>query len=191
MSSFNIRFQVILAVTLTGVRGDIWCPFHSKITWAGTGLIEGCKRRKCVLIICSFILLRFPMNVIGFSLEETVKIENTRIANLNDVDRRSDSEVRWASKTRQSDEIWLAVNLFHFRHEITWLSFSPDSLTTVVICKHCQWVPLFMSQNQGDFMLVRKPLWGQRHLKGLLNEAISYLVYIMALSQVSVWKWGL
>ena len=28
-------------------------PFHSKITWAGTGLIEGCDRRKCVLVICS------------------------------------------------------------------------------------------------------------------------------------------
>ena len=26
-------------------------PFRSKITWAGTGLIQGCNRRKCVLII--------------------------------------------------------------------------------------------------------------------------------------------
>ena len=50
-------------------------------------------------------MLRFPTNVIGFSLEETVKIENTRISNLNDVDRRSDCEVRWASKTRHPDEI--------------------------------------------------------------------------------------
>ena len=25
-------------------------PFHSKITWTGTGLIEGCNRRKCVFI---------------------------------------------------------------------------------------------------------------------------------------------
>ena len=48
-------FQVILAGTFTGVQGDISCkvfdgPFHSKITWAGTGLIEGCNRRKCLLI---------------------------------------------------------------------------------------------------------------------------------------------
>ena len=28
-------------------------PFHSKITLAGTGLIEGRNRRKDVLIICS------------------------------------------------------------------------------------------------------------------------------------------
>ena len=28
-------------------------PFHSKITWAGTGLIEGCNKRKCVLVICT------------------------------------------------------------------------------------------------------------------------------------------
>ena len=35
----------------------------------------------------------------------TVKIENTRISNQNDVDRGSDCEVRWASKTRHPDEI--------------------------------------------------------------------------------------
>ena len=51
------------------------------------------------------ILLRIATNVIGFSLEETVKIEKTRISNLNDVDRGSDCEVRWASKTRHLDEI--------------------------------------------------------------------------------------
>ena len=51
------------------------------------------------------ILLRFPTNVIRFSLEETVKIENTRISNLNDVDRGSDCEVRWASKTQHPDQI--------------------------------------------------------------------------------------
>ena len=28
-------------------------PFHSKITWAGIGLIEGCNRRKYDLVICS------------------------------------------------------------------------------------------------------------------------------------------
>ena len=66
------------------------------------------------------ILLRFPTNVIGFSLEETVNIENTLISNLNDVDRTSDCEVRWASKTRHPDEILLAVNLFYFPNEITW-----------------------------------------------------------------------
>ena len=31
--------------------------------------------------------MRFPNNVIGFSLQETVKIENTRISKLNDADR--------------------------------------------------------------------------------------------------------
>ena len=61
-------------------------------------------------IICSFsetecILLRFPTNVIGFSLEDSVKIENTRILHQNDVDRESDCEVRWATRTRHPDEI--------------------------------------------------------------------------------------
>ena len=37
-------------------------------------------------------MLRFPTIVIGFSLEETVKIENTRISNSNDVDKGSDCE---------------------------------------------------------------------------------------------------
>ena len=53
-----IANQVILAGTLTGVQGDIRCKVlaalsHSKITRTGTGLIEGCKRKKCVLVICS------------------------------------------------------------------------------------------------------------------------------------------
>ena len=30
--------------------------FHSKITWAGIGLIEGCNRRKCTLNNCSLKL---------------------------------------------------------------------------------------------------------------------------------------
>ena len=53
-------------------------PFHSKITWAGTGLIEGCNRRKCfycLFIEMECILLRFPTYVIGSSLAEYVKIE--------------------------------------------------------------------------------------------------------------------
>ena len=55
-------------------------PFHSDITWAGTGLIEGCNRRKCVLIICSLKWSAYVATyVIGFSLEEIVNIENTRI----------------------------------------------------------------------------------------------------------------
>ena len=45
------------------------------------------------------ILLKFPTYVIGSSLAEIVKIENTRISNLNDVDRGSDCEVRRAGKT--------------------------------------------------------------------------------------------
>ena len=51
------------------------------------------------------ILLWFTTNVIGLSLEETVKIENTRISNFNDVDRGPDCEVRWASTARHPDEI--------------------------------------------------------------------------------------
>ena len=48
-------------------------PFHSRITVAGTGLIEGCNRRKC--FYCLFIemeckMLRFPTYVIGSSLAE-------------------------------------------------------------------------------------------------------------------------
>ena len=50
-------------------------------------------------------MLRFPTYVIGFSLEEAVTIENTRISNQNDVDRGSDCEVRRASKTRHPGEI--------------------------------------------------------------------------------------
>ena len=57
---------------------------HSKITWVGTSLIEGCNRRKpfyCLFIEMECILLRFLTYVIGSSLEEIVKIENTRISN--------------------------------------------------------------------------------------------------------------
>ena len=43
------------------------------------------------------------MNITGFNLEKTIKIENTRISNLNDVDRGSNCEVRWASRTRHPD----------------------------------------------------------------------------------------
>ena len=49
------------------------------------------------------ILLRFPTHVIGSSLAEVVKIENTRISDENDVDRGSDYEVRRAGKTRHPD----------------------------------------------------------------------------------------
>ena len=56
--------------------------FHSKITLAGTGLIEGCHRRKwfCLFIEMECILLRFQTYVIGSSLAEIVKIENPRIS---------------------------------------------------------------------------------------------------------------
>ena len=46
-------------------------PFHSEITCAGTGLIEGCNRRKCfhrLFIEMEYILLRFPTYVIKSSL---------------------------------------------------------------------------------------------------------------------------
>ena len=59
-------------------------PFHSKMTGAGTGLIEGCNRRKCfncLFIELECILLRFLTYAIGSSLAEIVKIENTRISN--------------------------------------------------------------------------------------------------------------
>ena len=44
---------------------------------------------------------RFPTYVTGSSLTEIVKIENTRISNLNDVHRGSDCEVKGAGETRQ------------------------------------------------------------------------------------------
>ena len=53
--------------------------FHSGITWAENSL--------CVLVIQSVFtemkctLVKFPTYVIGSSLEEIVKIENTRISN--------------------------------------------------------------------------------------------------------------
>ena len=53
------------------------------------------------------ILLRFPTYVIGSSLAEIVKTENTRISNQNDVDRGSVCEVRQASKT--SHPGWLLI----------------------------------------------------------------------------------
>ena len=59
-------------------------PFHSKVTWTGAGLIEACNRRKCfyrLFIEMECILLRFLTYVIGSSLAEIVKIENTRISN--------------------------------------------------------------------------------------------------------------
>ena len=45
-------------------------PFHSKLTQAGSGLIEGCNRRcfYCLFIEMECVLLRFPMYVIGSSL---------------------------------------------------------------------------------------------------------------------------
>ena len=50
-----------------------------------------------------YILLRFLTYVIGSSLAEIVKIENTRISNYNDVDIGSDCEVRRTGKTRHPD----------------------------------------------------------------------------------------
>ena len=43
------------------------------------------------------------MYVFGSSLAETVKIENTRISNSNDVDRESDCEVRRTVKIRHGN----------------------------------------------------------------------------------------
>ena len=54
------------------------------VTSAGTDLIQGsCNRRKCFyysFIEMECILLRFSTYVIGSSLAEIVKIENTRIS---------------------------------------------------------------------------------------------------------------
>ena len=44
-----------------------------------------------------YTLVKFLRYVIGSSLVDIVKVENTR---LKDVDRGSDCEVRWAGKTR-------------------------------------------------------------------------------------------
>ena len=40
-------------------------PSHSKITWVGTGLIEGYNRKKCILVICS---LKWSAYWLGFRL---------------------------------------------------------------------------------------------------------------------------
>ena len=52
-------------------------PFQSKITWAGTGLIKGCNRKKCAIVICllkwSAHWLGFPTHVIASSLSEFCK----------------------------------------------------------------------------------------------------------------------
>ena len=82
--TFDAKFTgVTFDAKLTGVTFDakFW---HSKITSAGTGLIEGCNRRKCfycLFIEMECILLRFPTYVIVSSLAEIVKIENARISN--------------------------------------------------------------------------------------------------------------
>ena len=57
------------------------------------------------------ILLRFPTYVIGSSLAEIVKIENTVISNKNDMDRLSDCEVRRAGKTLHPIKFdWLLID---------------------------------------------------------------------------------
>ena len=74
---------MIPAGTLTGVQGDIRCKVLAALS-TGTGLIEGCNRRKCfycLFIEMECILLRFPTYAIGPNLAEIVKIENTRISN--------------------------------------------------------------------------------------------------------------
>ena len=77
-------------------------PTHSTITWTGTVLMKDCNIRHRVVVIYSLkwrcTLVRFPTYVTGFSLAETVKLENTKISNYNYVDKGSDCEVRWASK---------------------------------------------------------------------------------------------
>ena len=64
--------QVILAGTLTGVQRwhsmqSFGGPFHSKITWAGTGLREGCNRRE-------FFLLFIDWN--GVHIAEVLDVRN-------------------------------------------------------------------------------------------------------------------
>ena len=49
------------------------------------------------------ILLRFSTYVIGSSLAEIVKIENTTISNQNGVDIGSDREVRLVNKSSHPD----------------------------------------------------------------------------------------
>ena len=46
-----------------------------------------------------YTVVRFSTHVIASSLSDTVKIENIRISDQNDVDRGSDCEIRRARKT--------------------------------------------------------------------------------------------
>ena len=50
------------------------CPFNSNVTEESVFFF-------CLFVEMECILLRFPMYVIGSSLAEIVKIENTRISN--------------------------------------------------------------------------------------------------------------
>ena len=65
--------------------GDIRFKVLVALSTAGIGLIEGCNRRKCALVISSVKLrahlVRFLKCVIGSSLAEIVKIANTRMSN--------------------------------------------------------------------------------------------------------------
>ena len=72
-------------------------PLHSKITWARTGLVKGCNRRKHAIEM-NYTLARFPTYEIVLSLVEIVKIENARISNQDDYhinDSKKQNNFQW------------------------------------------------------------------------------------------------
>ena len=79
-------------------------PFHSKITWAGTGLIEGYNRRKSsydLFIEMECILLRFATNVSNWiQFGSDCKDWKYKDLKLKWRRQRICRDVRWASKTR-------------------------------------------------------------------------------------------
>ena len=91
------HYQVILAGTLTRVQGDLRCKVlaalstvkyleyvcensKNNLNWNWPDSNRG-KCFYCLFIEMECILLRFETYVIGSSLSEIVKIENTRISN--------------------------------------------------------------------------------------------------------------
>ena len=80
------RAQCNIGRNAHSVQGDTRCsfsvPFHSKKL--EEEIIEDCNRRKCVPVIffieMKCTLVRFSGYVIGSSLAQFIKIENTRIS---------------------------------------------------------------------------------------------------------------
>ena len=106
-------------------------PFHSKMTWAGTGLVEGCNRRKCVLWFVHWNWVHIDevpdvCNWIWFC--RYFKDWKYKDLKLKWCRQRICCEVRRAGETWHRSLIWLDVNLFHFRNEITWIHYWNQSV---------------------------------------------------------------